>query len=76
MEKDLFYLTLSADGIGCLDERIILKDKLKFAAEELVACYKNHVSDLHLYINEVSISICGILIKGNFFYKMNIQEWL
>ena len=72
--EDLLYLTLElSDGqyIG----RIVLADKKDEAAESMVADNKWR-NPIGMYIHRVSVSISGILIKGDYIGRYRIQRWL
>lgn len=71
--ENLLYLTLE-----CKDktiEQIVLADKKDEAAESIVADNKWR-NPTCMYINRVSISISGILIKGQYVGEYRIQQWL
>ena len=72
--ENLLYLTLELSDGQCI-EQIVLADKKDEAAESIVADnkWRNPIS---LYINQVSISISGILIKGQYIGEYRIQQWL
>ena len=72
--KDLLYLTLGLSD-GRYIEQIVLADKKDEAAESIVADNKWR-DPIGLYINQVSISISGILIKGQYVGEYRIQQWL
>ena len=72
--KDLLYLTLGLSD-GRYIEQIVLADKKDEAAESIVADNKWR-NPIGLYINQVSISISGILIKGQYIGEYRIQQWL
>ena len=72
--KDLLYLTLGLSD-GRYIEQIVLADKKDEAAESIVADNKWR-DPIGLYINQVSISISGILIKGQYIGEYRIQQWL
>ena len=72
--EDLLYLTLELSDGQCI-EQIVLADKKDEAAESMVADNKWRNST-HMYINKVSISISGILIKGQYVGEYHIQQWL
>ena len=72
--EDLLYLTLElSDGqyIG----RIVLADKKDEAAESMVADNKWR-NPIGMYVHRVSVSISGILIKGQYIGYYPIQQWL
>ena len=72
--EDLLYLTLElSDGqyIG----RIVLADKKDEAAESMVADNKWR-NPIGMYVHRVSVSISGILIKGDYIGRYRIQRWL
>ena len=72
--KNLLYLTLGLSD-GRYIEQIVLADKKDEAAESIVADNKWR-DPIGLYINQVSISISGILIKGQYVGEYRIQQWL
>ena len=72
--KDLLYLTLELSDGQCI-ERVVLANKKDEAAESIVADNKWR-DPIGLYINQVSISISGILIKGQYIGEYRIQQWL
>ena len=72
--KDLLYLTLGLSD-GRYIEQIVLADKKDEAAESIVADNKWR-NPICMYINQVSISISGILIKGQYVGEYRIQQWL
>ena len=72
--EDLLYLTLTLSDGRCI-EQIVLADKKDEAAESIVADNKWR-DPIDLYINQVSISISGILIKGDYIGRYRIQRWL
>ena len=72
--KDLLYLTLGLSD-GRYIEQIVLADKKDEAAESIVADNKWR-NPIGLYMNQVSISISGILIKGQYVGEYRIQQWL
>ena len=72
--ENLLYLTLELSDGQCI-EQIVLADKKDEAAESIVANNKWR-DPIDLYINQVSISISGILIKGQYVGEYHIQQWL
>ena len=72
--ENLLYLTLELSDGQCI-EQIVLTDKKDEAAESIVADNKWR-NPTHIYINKVSISISGILIKGQYVGEYHIQQWL
>ena len=72
--KDLLYLTLGLSD-GRYIEQIVLADKKDEAAESIVADNKWR-NPIGLYMNRVSVSISGILIKGQYVGEYRIQQWL
>ena len=72
--ENLLYLTLELSDGRCI-EQIVLADKKDEAAESVVADNKWR-NPIGLYINQVSISISGILIKGQYIGEYRIQQWL
>ena len=72
--ENLLYLTLGLSD-GRYIEQIVLADKKDEAAESIVADNKWR-DPIGLYINQVSISISGILIKGQYIGEYRIQQWL
>ena len=72
--ENLLYLTLELSDGQCI-EQIVLADKKDEAAESIVADNKWR-DPIDLYINQVSISISGILIKGQYIGEYRIQQWL
>ena len=68
------YLTLELSD-GRYIEQIVLADKKDEAAESIVADNKWR-NQTCMYINRVSISISGILIKGQYVGEYHIQQWL
>ena len=72
--ENLLYLTLELLDGQCI-ERVVLADKKDEAAESIVADNKWR-DPIDLYINQVSISISGILIKGQYIGEYRIQQWL
>ena len=72
--KDLLYLTLELSDGRCI-EQIVLSDKKDEAAESIVADNKWR-NPICMYMNQVSISITGILIKGQYIGNYRIQQWL
>ena len=72
--ENLLYLTLELSDGQCI-ERVVLADKKDEAAESIVADNKWR-NPIGLYINQVSISISGILIKGQYIGEYRIQQWL
>ena len=71
---NLLYLTLELSDGQCI-ERVVLANKKDEAAESIVADNKWR-DPIGLYINQVSISISGILIKGQYIGEYRIQQWL
>ena len=72
--EDLLYLTLTlSDGL-CI-EQIVLADKKDEAAESMVADNKWR-NPIGMYVHQVSVSISGILIKGDYIGRYRIQQWL
>lgn len=71
--KDLLYLTLECEDKTI--EQIVLADKKDEAAESMVADNKWR-KPTYMYIHKVSISITGILIKGQYVGNYRIQQWL
>ena len=59
--EDLLYLTLTLSDGRCI-EQIVLADKKDEAAESMVADNKWRYP-VNMYMNKVSVSISGILIK-------------
>ena len=72
--ENLLYLTLELSDGQCI-ERVVLANKKDEAAESIVADNKWR-NPTHMYINRVSISISGILIKGQYVGEYSIQQWL
>ena len=72
--EDLLYLTLTLSDGRCI-EQIVLADKKDEAAESIVADNKWRYP-VNMYMNKVSISISGILIKGQYIGYYPIQQWL
>lgn len=72
--ENLLYLTLELSD-GQYIEQIVLADKKDEAAESIVADNKCR-NPTCMYINRVSISISGILIKGRYVGEYRIQQWL
>ena len=72
--KNLLYLTLGLSD-GRYIEQIVLADKKDEAAESIVADNKWR-NPIGLYMNQVSVSISGILIKGDYIGRYRIQRWL
>ena len=72
--KNLLYLTLGLSD-GRYIEQIVLADKKDEAAESIVADNKWR-NPTCMYINQVSTSISGILIKGQYVGEYRIQQWL
>ena len=72
--ENLLYLTLELSDGQCI-EQIVLADKKDEAAESIVADNKWRNS-IGLYMNRVSVSISGILIKGQYIGEYRIQQWL
>ena len=72
--EDLLYLTLTLSDGRCI-EQIVLADKKDEAAESIVADNKWR-NPIGLYMNRVSVSISGILIKGQYIGEYRIQQWL
>lgn len=72
--ENLLYLTLELSD-GRYIEQIVLADKKDEAAESIVADNKWR-NPIYMYINRVSISISGILIKGQYIGECRIQQWL
>ena len=72
--KDLLYLTLGLSD-GRYIEQIVLADKKDEAAESMVADNKWRYP-VNMYMNKVSVSISGILIKGDYIGRYRIQRWL
>ena len=72
--ENLLYLTLELSDGQCI-EQIVLADKKDEAVESIVADNKWR-DPIGLYINQVSISISGILIKGQYIGEYRIQQWL
>ena len=72
--EDLLYLTLTLSDGRCI-EQIVLADKKDEAAESMVADNKWRYP-VNMYMNKVSVSISGILIKGDYIGRCRIQRWL
>lgn len=72
--EDLLYLTLTLSDGRCI-EQIVLADKKDEAAESMVADNKWRYP-VNMYMNKVSVSISGILIKGQYIGYYHIQQWL
>ena len=72
--EDLLYLTLELSDGQCIG-KIVLADKKDEAAESIVADNKWR-NPIGLYMNRVSVSISGILIKGQYIGEYRIQQWL
>ena len=72
--EDLLYLTLTLSDGRCI-EQIVLADKKDEAAESMVADNKWRYP-VNIYMNRVSVSISGILIKGQYIGYYPIQQWL
>ena len=72
--ENLLYLTLELSDGQCI-EQIVLADKKDEAVESIIADNKWR-DPIGLYINQVSISISGILIKGQYIGEYRIQQWL
>ena len=72
--ENLLYLTLELSDGQCI-ERIVLADKKDEAAESIVADNKWR-NPIGMYVHRVSISISGILIKGQYVGEYRIQQWL
>lgn len=72
--ENLLYLTLELSDGQCI-KQIVLADKKDEAAESIVADNKWR-NPIGLYMNRVSISISGILIKGQYIGEYRIQQWL
>ena len=72
--ENLLYLTLELSDGQCI-KQIVLADKKDEAAESIVADNKWR-NPIGLYMNRVSISISGILIKGQYIGEYLIQQWL
>ena len=72
--ENLLYLTLELSDGQCI-ERVVLANKKDEAAESIVADNKWR-NPIGLYMNQVSISISGILIKGQYVGEYRIQQWL
>lgn len=72
--EDLLYLTLELSDGQCIG-RIVLTDKKDEAAESMVADNKWR-NPIGMYIHRVSVSISGILIKGDYIGYYRIQQWL
>lgn len=72
--EDLLYLTLELSDGQCIG-RIVLADKKDEAAESMVADNKWR-NPIGMYIHRVSVSISGILIKGDYIGRYRIQRWL
>ena len=72
--EDLLYLTLTLSDGRCI-EQIVLADKKDEAAESMLADNKWRYP-VNMYMNQVSVSISGILIKGQYIGYYPIQQWL
>lgn len=72
--EDLLYLTLELSDGQCIG-RIVLTDKKDEAAESMVANNKWR-NPIGMYVHRVSVSISGILIKGDYIGRYRIQRWL
>ena len=72
--EDLLYLTLTLSDGRCI-EQIVLADKKDEAAESMVADNKWRYP-VNMYMNKVSVSISGILVKGQYIGRYRIQQWL
>ena len=72
--ENLLYLTLELSDGQCI-ERVVLANKKDEAVESIVADNKWR-NPIGLYMNQVSISISGILIKGQYIGEYRIQQWL
>ena len=72
--EDLLYLTLELSDGRCIG-RIVLADKKDEAAESMVADNKWR-NPIGMYVHRVSVSISGILIKGDYIGRYRIQRWL
>lgn len=72
--EDLLYLTLELSDGQCIG-RIVLADKKDEAAESMVADNKWR-NPIGMYVHRVSVSISGILIKGDYIGRYRIQRWL
>ena len=72
--EDLLYLTLTLSDGRCV-EQIVLADKKDEAAESMVADNKWRYP-VNMYMNKVSVSISGILIKGQYIGYYRIQQLL
>ena len=72
--EDLLYLTLELSDGQCIG-RIVLADKKDEAAESMVADNKWR-NPIGMYVHRVSVSISGILIKGDYIGRYCIQRWL
>ena len=72
--EDLLYLTLELSD-GQYIEQIVLADKKDEAAESMVADNKWRYP-VNIYMNRVSVSISGILIKGQYIGYYPIQQCL
>ena len=72
--ENLLYLTLELSDGRCI-EQIVLADKKDEAAESMVADNKWRYP-VNMYMNKVSVSISGILIKGQYIGEYRIQQWL
>lgn len=72
--EDLLYLTLELSDGQCIG-KIVLADKKDEAAESMVADNKWR-DPIGMYIHRVSVSISGILIKGDYIGRYRIQRWL
>lgn len=72
--ENLLYLTLELSDGQCIG-RIVLTDKKDEAAESMVANNKWR-NPIGMYVHRVSVSISGILIKGQYIGEYRIQQWL
>ena len=72
--ENLLYLTLELSDGRCI-EQIVLADKKDEAAESMVADNKWR-NPIGMYVHQVSVSISGILIKGDYIGRYRIQQWL
>ena len=72
--ENLLYLTLELSD-GRYIEQIVLADKKDEAIESIVADNKWR-DPIGLYMNQVDISISGILVKGQYIGRYRIQQWL
>lgn len=71
--EDLLYLTLECEDKTI--EQIVLVGKKDEAAESMVADNKWRKPTC-MYVHRVSVSITGILIKGQYVGNYRIQQWL